>query len=384
MAKPETFEKPVGFRDYPPAWIAKKRLLEQKTEERFRLWGYREVATPALEFFDTVGRSSAISEGRMFKCMDREGRTLVLRPDQTAPIARMVCSVLKDEPLPLRLFYHASVFRAQEREAGRDAEFFQSGVELIGESGPEADAEVIILAMESLTSCGLDSFQIVLGHVGLLDEWLRDKAGEERTGKLKECLSRRDWAGFTQELEESGMDGRSREELLGVLRPAAGREILARLGELAGIPGAAEAAAHLNIIWRHLEAAGYSGRLVLDLSLLGSMGYYTGVYFEGYAEGHGFPLLGGGRYDGLYAEFGRPLPATGFALKTDRVLEVSPLSPEWPERICLFFDPEQMEEAYRLAGRLRGQGAAVTLRPLGKGGEQGCDRVITLEEEENG
>ncbi|WP_124728366.1 ATP phosphoribosyltransferase regulatory subunit [Staphylospora marina] len=361
--RPEMFEKPVGFRDYPPAWIARKRWLERNVEERFRLWGYREIATPSLEFLDTVGEASAIDESRMFKCMDRDGRTLVLRPDQTTPIARMVCSSLKHEPLPLRLYYHAGVFRAQEREAGRDAEFFQSGVELVGASGPEADAEVILLAMEALNACGLDAFRIVLGHVGLLDAWLREAAGDSGSSVLKKRLVRRDWAGFLQALGREVPSASKRERLLAVLRPAEGEEVDRRLRELSAAPEAAGAAADLGTLWNHLRTAGDADRLVFDPCLTGSLGYYTGVYFEGYAEGNGFPLLGGGRYDGLYVRFGRELPATGFALKTDRVMEVSPLVSDEPTRVSVRFSPEMWGEACREARLLRERGSVAVLRP---------------------
>ncbi len=123
MGKLRQFEKPTGFRDFPPPTAAKKRLLERRVQTCFQQWGYREVLTPTLEYFDTVGAASAIPEYKMFKLIDREGKTLVLRPDLTAPIARMVSSVMKDEPLPLRLFYHASVFRAQD-DSARTVEFF--------------------------------------------------------------------------------------------------------------------------------------------------------------------------------------------------------------------------------------------------------------------
>lgn len=137
MAKPREFEKPTGFRDFPPSLAAKKRAVEERIHRCFERWGYQEVITPTLEYHDTVGRASAIPEEKLFKLIDREGKTLVLRPDQTAPIARVVGSVLREVPVPLRLLYHGSVFRAQERSAGRNAEFFQSGVELVGRLRPK-------------------------------------------------------------------------------------------------------------------------------------------------------------------------------------------------------------------------------------------------------
>jgi ATP phosphoribosyltransferase involved in histidine biosynthesis len=183
MAKPRGFEKPAGVKDYLPHVVAKLRHIEQQVLDCMKRWGYEQIMTPTMEYYDTVGVASATSDSKLFKLLNNRGTTLVLRSDMTAPIARVAASLLKDAPLPLRLSYHANVFRAIEEEAGREAEFFQTGVELIGDPTPEADAEVVALAIASLQAAGVSRFKIAVGHVGFLNGLLEKSsaAGRKRS-----------------------------------------------------------------------------------------------------------------------------------------------------------------------------------------------------------
>lgn len=133
MSKPKGFEKPAGVRDYLPRAVKKLRKIEHDVLHCMSRWGYQQMITPTLEYYDTVGVASSTSDQKLYKLLNNRGQALVLRSEMTAPVARVVSSLLKDEPLPLRLSYHANVFRAIEEEAGREAEFFQTGVELVGD-----------------------------------------------------------------------------------------------------------------------------------------------------------------------------------------------------------------------------------------------------------
>ncbi|PTM56640.1 ATP phosphoribosyltransferase regulatory subunit [Desmospora activa] len=361
MGKPREFEKPVGVRDFLPEVARKKQWVERQVEERFTAWGYREVITPTLEYFDTVGGASAIDEDKLFKLLDGQGKTLVLRPDQTAPIARVVASLMREEPLPLRLFYHANVFRAQEREAGRSAEFFQSGVELVGDHSPEADAEVLALAVESLQACRVGSIQLAIGHIGLLDALLMEQLQDRKTAdQLRECLSRRNLVEFRHRVNALDLPERGREWLLSILEQRGGVTILQRW-KGTDCSRVQKAIAHLEGIWEALcdwELDHYMG---IDLSLVGSLDYYSGIYFEGYGAAS-YYLLSGGRYDRLLERFDRPAPARGFALKTDRLIMAGTGEGSVKEAITLVYDPASRRRAYREATRLRSEGKAVTLR----------------------
>ena len=162
-------EIPYGTRDFLPREAAEKRAIEEKIAETFKRWGYDEVATPTIEFLDTLtmGNGSNL-EPKMFKLFDKENRTMALRYEMTTPIARVVASRLVDDLLPYKLSYVSSVFRYEKTQTGRQCEFHQAGVELIGSSTP-ADAEVIALAVSIMQEAGLKDFQICLGQVEFIN-----------------------------------------------------------------------------------------------------------------------------------------------------------------------------------------------------------------------
>jgi len=368
MSKPKMFEKPAGVRDFLPEAAERLRHIERRVMECMGRWGYREIMTPTLEYYDTVGMASSTSDARLFKLLDKRGITLVLRSELTAPIARVVSSLLKNEPLPLRLSYSANVFRAMEDEAGRDAEFYQTGVELVGDASAEADAEIIALAIASLEAAGIGSFKIALGHVGFLNGLLQETlaADPEAQSALKECLLKRDHVGYRETISSLPISEASKRELEDLLRLRGGRDVCEQAASSALGGEVREALDHLCRIWDALCDYGVSQHVIIDLTLIGDFSYYTGMIFEGYAEELGFPVCNGGRYDNLLAQFGRPAPATGFALKTNRILEVVGHRPlERPRRVLIRYAVSRRAEALRHAAELRRrEGYAVETRPI--------------------
>jgi ATP phosphoribosyltransferase regulatory subunit len=362
MTKPLGFEKPLGMRDYLPDMIAKQRYIEEQLKNCMTKWGYREILTPTLEYYDTVGEASATLDSKQFKLLDKQGRTLVLRPDVTAPIARVASSLLKEEPRPLRLMYHTNVFRAQEKEAGRNAEFYQSGVELIGEPSVEADAEVIALAVASLQTAGVKEFKIAIGHVdfieGLLEEVLPEEDWRER---LKERLHNSDHVGFRQDIEQLAINESEKDRLRGILKLRGGAERLADAEALTVNGRARKAIKNLQELWNALQAYQVTEHVIFDLNLLSNLNYYTGILFEGYAAKLGFPICGGGRYDDLLSQFGTQTPSTGFAIKLDRLIQASTVeSEEQLQRIYVLYDQSSRTQAIQTAAELRKTAIVVT------------------------
>lgn len=365
MSKPKGFEKPAGVRDYLPFAVDKLRAIERRVLDCMAGWGYRQIMTPTMEYYDTVGVASSTSDQKLFKLLNNRGTTMVLRSDMTAPIARVVSSLLKEEPLPLRLSYHANVFRAIEEEAGREAEFFQTGVELVGDDSPDADAEVIALAVASLQAAGVKSFKIAVGHVGFLNGLLEDAVPgrEEIQEALKEGLLHRDYVGYRETLAELSLSPQQRDELEGILRLRGGIEICGQALELSGNPLAQTSIRHLCQVWEALEDFGVAEHVMIDLTMIGDFSYYTGMTFEGYAAELGFPVCSGGRYDNLLQQFGRPAPATGFSLKTNRILDgVGGLAGEPELPVLLQYDAPNRKQAFAEAERLRGEGRSVLMR----------------------
>lgn len=386
MPKPRQFEKPMGVRDFLPDFVNGKKWVEKQVGACFSSWGYREVITPTLEYFDTVGTASAIEEQKLFKLLDGQGQTLILRPDQTAPIARVISSVMREEPLPIRLSYHAGVFRSQEREAGRNAEFFQSGVELVGDGSPEADAEVVALAVECLQACGVRNIRVAVGHIGLLEALLQEELADRgAVTELKKSLGRRNLVQFREKVRASGLPEQSQQRLLSLLSLRGERQVLHRLRDESRGEASAAGCAHLEAMWDALENWGVASYVMLDLSLIGSLDYYTGMYFEGYGA-DGYYLLSGGRYDRLMDLFGRPAPARGFALKTDRLVMACPERTEPRETVALVYPRRMHREACRQAKDLRRRGNRVTLFIVESGfsseGLAGFDQVVEVREKD--
>ncbi|UJF33076.1 ATP phosphoribosyltransferase regulatory subunit [Paenibacillus hexagrammi] len=367
MSKPKVFEKPVGVKDYLPEAVKKLRNIEFRVLACMERWGYSQIMTPTLEYYDTVGVASSTEDKKLFKLLDRKGKTLVMRSDLTAPIARVVSSLLKEKSFPLRLSYHSNVFRAIEEEAGRDSEFFQTGVELVGDASPEADAEVVALAIASLQAAGVDKFKFALGHVGFLNGLFQETLSgrEEAQTMLKECLLNRDYVGYREAIQSLSLKPEVENELQGVLRLRGGDEICEQARQVSKDPVAQHAIHHLCEVWDVLKAYGVSEHVVIDLTMIGDFSYYTGMTFEGYAAELGFPVCSGGRYDNLLNQFGRPAPATGFALKTNRILEVIGKEPvDQPERELILYSAANRAEALKLAQERRDREGRIVVTQL--------------------
>ncbi|WHX49258.1 ATP phosphoribosyltransferase regulatory subunit [Paenibacillus woosongensis] len=365
MSKPKGFEKPAGVRDYLPFAVEKLRAIERSVLDCMSSWGYRQIMTPTLEYYDTVGVASSTSDQKLFKLLNSRGTTMVLRSDMPAPIARVVSSLLREEPLPLRLSYHANVFRAIEEEAGKEAEFFQTGVELVGDDSPEADAEVVALAVSSLQAAGVTTFKIALGHVGFLNGLLEDAIpdSEEVRDTLKEVLMHRDYVGYRETLAKLTLTEAQKNELEGVLKLRGGKEICHQALELSSNALAQASIEHLGQVWDALEDYGVAQHVMIDLTMIGDFSYYTGMTFEGYAAELGFPVCSGGRYDNLLQQFGRPAPATGFSLKTNRILDgVDGMQVERELPILLQYDAVNRKLAFAEAARLRAGGRSVVMK----------------------
>ncbi|MED0676901.1 ATP phosphoribosyltransferase regulatory subunit [Aneurinibacillus thermoaerophilus] len=362
MSKPLGFEKPLGMRDILPDLLEKQRWLEKRVKACMKQWGYQEISTPTLEYYDTVGEASATLDNRLFKLLDSEGKTVVLRPDMTAPIARVASSLLKEEPLPLRLMYSANVFRAQRNEAGRNAEFTQLGIEYIGSASVDADAEAIALAVSVLKAAGVKVFKIAVGHIGFLEGLLEEIVQRlEDRERLKEFLYHRDYVGFRHYVQGLHLSRENAARLYELLKLRGGKELIDRAESITVNGQARKAVTNLRQLWEALEAYQVEKYVLLDLNLLRNLDYYTGILFEGYAANQGFAICTGGRYDGLMARFGRPCPATGFAVQMDSLLEAVDYQPEQPSKFLILYSAEQRMEALERARKLREENSAVVI-----------------------
>ncbi|MBD1381457.1 ATP phosphoribosyltransferase regulatory subunit [Metabacillus arenae] len=348
------FEKPLGMRDTLPSLYERKKQVREKMTGVIGKWGYQFLETPTLEFYETVGVQSAILDQQLFKLLDQQGHTLVLRPDMTAPIARVAASRLYNEQYPVRLAYEANVFRAQQREGGRPAEFEQVGIELIGDATTSADAEVIGLLISTLKDTGLKNFKIAIGHIGFANALFGEVLGnEDRAEVLRRYLYEKNYVGYREHVKSLPLSSIDRQRLLKLLQLRGGVEKLADAKELVTTQAGLEALGELTSLWGILDDFGLSDYVKLDLNLVSHMSYYTGVLFEVYADNIGFLLGNGGRYDRLFAQFEKGAPATGFGIHLDRLMEALDDKAELKMIHCVLFSQERRSEAMEFASNLR-------------------------------
>ncbi|WP_341300321.1 ATP phosphoribosyltransferase regulatory subunit [Lysinibacillus sp. FSL H8-0500] len=361
MSSIKMFEKPLGMRDTFPQIYEKVEAVRQAGRDFLYRRGYEFIKTPAVEYFDTVGKASAIADAHLFKLVDSQGNTLVLRPDMTTPIARVATSKLLKERIPLRLAYFASVFRAQETEGGRPAEFEQMGIELIGDQSVFADAEVIVTAMELLKHFRLEKFKVTIGHAGILNCILQDYTESvEQQNILRTLLVQRNYVGFEEAVESFHLPKAKSDALLQFIEEAMHVKEIRDIEKYVRKNDALE---YMQKLAQLLEVADLADYVAFDFTLSSHMSYYTGMLFEIFASGSGFPLGNGGRYDGLLEVFGSKVGATGFSIRVDRLLEtLNDQSDKRPEATVVLFEEVQFEVALAKAKALRAAGKLTTLQ----------------------
>ena len=372
--KPVNAQLPRGARLYLPDEAARKRHVESRLFDVFRRWGYREIVTPTFEYADVLARGTDLGvQENMFKLVDREtGRMLALRADITPQIARIVATRLRDEPKPLRLGYVTSIFRYDEPQVSHYREFYQAGVELIGLEKPEAEAEVIAMAVEGLRALGLDRFQLDLGHPdfirGLLEEIKADAARQE---ELKDALARKDVSTLERVVGEIAPPAHVGDALCALPALFGDASVLEQAAGHARNERSARALANLSEVYRLLTIYGLADRVLLDLGEVRGFDYYSGTYFEAYVSGFGASVAGGGRYDHMLGRFGYECAAVGFAFDVARVLAVMEaqgvdVALPGPDFFIIDFTREKTA-ALSLARRLRDAGASVARDIISRG-----------------
>jgi ATP phosphoribosyltransferase regulatory subunit len=366
---------PEGVRDLLYADAAAWREMEAALRRTWNAWGYREIILPTFEYADTLATDvGAEIEAETYRFFDRHGRTLALRPDMTIPTARVVGSRLYDQPLPLRIAYVGSVFRYEPPRAGRQHEFTQAGVELIGARGSAADAESVALAVAALQAAALPAFRVTVGHVGFFGGLLVAlDLPDRQVAAVRDAVNRKAEAELGNLVREIGSaNPQAQAALLALLRLAGDATILAEAERYCLNSQMADALAELRAAADLLAAYDVAGMVNYDLAEVRDLGYYTGITFEGFAPGLGFNLISGGRYDGLVGHFGPPFPAVGWALTLDRVLLAREMQgAAYTEPVPdVLFSSGGHSESLAWAGQARKHGLLVEVDPLGLPAEE--------------
>lgn len=333
------YQPPVGARDLLPLDVAQKRWIEDRLQQMFHQWGYHRIITSTLERLDTLMAGGAIQRSTVLQLQGLDEEDLGLRPELTASIARTVVTRMVDATYPLRLYYNANIFRrAQETSHTRQQEFYQAGVELLGSGGLLADVETLRLLMDCLQSLGLQQWSIVLGEAGLTRSLLSvfPSAIQSTVRQAIGTLDR-----ITLETLPMSQELRDRALLLLDLRgtPA---EVFQKVSTLDLNSTQQAALGNLKSLTDLLQTSNSklqtSNSLVLDLSLIQTIDYYTGIVFEVVSDtANGRQVLGqGGRYDqllGLYHPQGETAPGIGFALQIEQLHQAIALTNQIPQQI---------------------------------------------------
>jgi ATP phosphoribosyltransferase len=354
-----------GFRDVLPAEAAERELVARRFAETCSTWGYELVETPIVEDLVSLEAAAGNLDGIAFRLVDSDGRLLALRPDMTVPIARLVASRMSGDSGPLRFRYAAEVFREHESLRGQMRGFSQLGVELVGQGGPSADAEVVAVMVEGLAAVGIREFTVGVGTVAVLHALVAAADADAAWGRaVLEAAHNRNLVGL-DELARGAGDERVAAALRAVPRIRGGAEAIETCRAATEGLGCDEALDDLAATWKLLVAGGVSERVVIDFSVMRAFDYYTGLVAEAFAPGLGLPLGGGGRYDGVLGAYDSPLPAAGFALGLERVMialvEQGVEVPVAPLDAVVGGDPAA---ALRAAATLRHSGKRVVLSPL--------------------
>ncbi len=312
---------PEGVRDIYDGELVRKETISSAMMETMKSFHYDKIQTPTFEFFDIFGNDVGTTPSKdLYKFFDKEGNTLVLRPDITPSIARAASKYfLKKGDETLRLCYEGNVYTNNESLRGRLKESTQLGAELIGKTGAEGDAEMVSLAIDCMLSAGFDDFKIALGHIGIF-KGLMEACGFSKyeTEEIADFINNKNTFGLMEYLDDSDISENKR-RLFKMLtkvysNPSDWQEIKEASKDH---PVIYDALSYLDEIHQLLEKKGRSSYVTYELGLISPYKYYTGIIFYGYTYDVGEPVVKGGRYDKLLGYFGKDADAVGFAVSVD-------------------------------------------------------------------
>ena len=362
---------PEGVRDIYSDECERKHILEDKLHQILKSYGFHPIQTPTFEFFDIFGKEIGTTPSKdLYKFFDREGNTLVLRPDITPSIARCASKYFMEDEIPIRFCYTGNTFINNSSYQGLLKETTQSGAELIGDGSVGADAEMIALTIQLLLGAGLKEFQISVGHVDFL-KGLFEAAdlGEETEMQIRELLLNRNFYGVEDMIIHCGLN-EDLNYLFGLLKDVmlTREKIIEAKERAADYPKIYSSLERLEQLEDLLRAYGVEQYVSYEMAMVSRLNYYTGVIFSGYTFGSGEAVVKGGRYDHLLQSFGKSAPAIGFAIVIDQLmsaLQRQNIRIPFENRTKWFIYTEKRRmEAIQDAMVLRQQGENVEMMPL--------------------
>lgn len=355
---------PEGTRDIVLEECAIKKKLQGDIENVLNGWGYDEIVTPTIEFYDTINSGfQALREEELYKFFDNKGKIMALRPDMTIPIARVVASKFKDVKEPLRFRYCANVFRVHESLGGKKNEYTDCGVELIGEKGKNSDLEILVTALDVLQILKKYKYKLEIGSIKFFNSAVEElKLDDDEKIKLSQLIDRKSLQELEEFLKYLNLEDKYKKLFLKLPWMFGDKEILEEGKKYCFNNGMKESIDYLVELSKELEQLGYGDLAYYDLGMVPTLNYYTGITFRGYVEGVGTTVLSGGRYDRLLSTFGEDRPAVGFSINLDSVLDI--IKDEKLEKKAIYkiyYNKSNEVDAFKKSSELRKRGYVVKM-----------------------
>ena len=363
------FHTPEGVRDIYSQECSRKQKIQEKLHRVFHQYGFEDIETPTFEYFEVFSKEvGTIPSRELYKFFDREGNTLVLRPDFTPSVSRACATYFNPEKEVVSLCYTGNTFINHSSFRGRLKETTQMGVERMGDDSPEADAEILAMTVECLLATGLTEFQVSVGQVDYYKAiFAQTGMSQEEEEELRELISQKNYFGVEELVKNKNMDKSLARVLSQLPQMFGSTEVLEKAKSLTDNPQALKAVARLEEIYELLKVYGYEKYVTFDFAMLSKYHYYTGIIFQAYTYGTGEALIKGGRYNQLMKHFGKPAASIGFAIVVDNLLMAlsrQKIEMEGEEGVTVItYRKENRIQAIQKAKELRAQGRNVALRP---------------------
>lgn len=364
--KKKLLHTPDGVRDIYNGECEKKLTLQKNIHETLKSYGYADIQTPTFEFEDIFSQETgSVASNNMYKFFDREGYTLVLRPDMTPAVARAVSKYYMDEDMPVRFCYAGNTFINHAEHQGKLKEITQIGAELVGDNKSDADAEVIAMTIDAVLKCGLEEFQVELGHVDYF-HGLTEASGlnEDEIEQLVKLMENKNFFGVEEFITNCNMPAEVKAAFVKLPELCGSAEVIEKARALFVNDKITRALDRLEKVYKILELYGFEKYVSFDLGTIANFDYYTGTIFRVYTYGTGNPIGQGGRYDNLLTQFGKKAPAIGFAIDLDQLLIVlnrQKIEVEAsPAKTLILYDMDQVEMAIKESYKLRDHGVPAT------------------------
>ncbi len=366
--KKNLLHTPEGVRDIYNSECEVKLNLQRSLNDLLLSYGYHNIQTPSFEFFDIFNHErGTISSKDMYKFFDRDGSTLVLRPDITPSIARCVAKYYKEETMPIRLSYLGNTFRNSTSYQGKLKEVTHLGAELFNHGGADADGEMIAMTIECLLKSGLKEFQLEIGDADFLPS-LVEEAGfkEEDAAELKTLIENKNMFGIEEMIMSKELNPDLKKMFLEFLELFGSLDMLEYAKSITKNPRALKIIGRLERLNDILNDYGFSKYVSFDLGMVSELDYYTGVIFKVYTYGTGEPIATGGRYDNLVSQFGKEAPAIGLSIVIDQLMlalsRQKLLEKANSQGTLILYKEKYRKKAIDLANKFRRDGLDITLQ----------------------